>query len=1540
MKIFKKSENKNFKYPGTRAALDGNTAVIMCERESSDAAGAYPITPSTQMGEYWAIETANGHLNTSNKPLIFIEPEGEHAAAAVTAGLSMTGLRATNFSSGQGIAYMHESLYAAAGKRLTYVLNIGCRAITKASLNVHAGHDDYHSIDDSGFFQLFAKNPQQAADLNIIAHKIAELSLTPGAMGMDGFLTTHQIEYMKVPERELIAEYLGRPDDIIDTPTPAQRLLYGPKRRRIPELWDVDNPVLSGSVQNQDSYMQSVAAQRPFFFDHIEEIAEKAMQEFYELTGRAYSLVETYLADDADYIFMGQGSVIPTAEAVADYLRKTRKIRIGVVNVTMFRPFPGKALSNILKGKKGVTILERLDQPLAEDLPLIRETRAALNKAFENGRAGAGNEPYKGYAAYQSINDLPPLYSASFGMGSRDLQPEGLIGALENMLPEGEKRKMFYLGIDFIRDKAYSPKQQIQQEAVEKAYPHVKKLAIRGSENPNLMPEGAITVRMHSIGGWGAMTTGKNLAMTLFDMLGYYVKANPKYGSEKKGQPTTYYLSVAPEFIKVNCEYIFVDAVLSPDPNVFKHSNPLAGLKKGGLFIIQSDLETPESVWASIPEFYQKMIIQNEYRVYYIDAFKIAREEASDAEMQFRMQGIVFQGSFFGVSDVMKTAGLTEEKLFKQIEEQLQDKFGSKGKRVVEDNLRIVKRGFTELHEITDKTLTKQRPENLIESKMPVTMKRTPESKDVLTDIHHFWEQTGYFYKTGKGNDNLADPFMGLSLIPAATGVFRDMSAIRGEFPEWVSENCTGCGNCWTVCPDSAIPGLVNDVKDVLDTAVKKAQKEGTEFKFMPRAIRNVETKMKTLMAKAKETDSVKDMLFASFEDTIKSVKLSDSEKEELKTEFKALENIFNDFSFALTSPFYTAKEKQSKGSGGLLSITVNPYTCKGCMECVEVCNDEALYPVRQTEVALTKLQKNWGYWLDLPNTKPEYMRIDDLEEGIGALETLLLDKTAYMSMVGGDGACFGCAEKTVIHLFTATITALMQSRIKNHIEKINSLIEQLKEKIKQALAVNVENTEVFEKALGSMRDKEFTLSDLSNKLNPDKKPLDAEWLGKLTTLIKSLEDLKWKYTTGKTGQGRSNMGFINATGCTSVWGSTFPLNPYPFPWTNHLFHDSPSMAMGIFEGHMRKMADTFKMVREAEFIVNDVPNNEREDLTYFNWEKFTDEEFLLCPPVVAVGGDGAMYDIGFQNLSRLMMTGKPVKVMVVDTQVYSNTGGQACTSGFIGQISDMAWHGKVQKGKEEIRKEIGLIGMAHRTTYILQGSQANSGQMIEGFIEGLKTKRPAIFNLYTSCPPEHGIADDVAQVQAKLALETRTYPLFKYNPDKGETAKECFDLDGNPDIDKDWPTYELKYKDENSQDASIEIPLTFADFAVTEGRFKKHFKKAPPETWNDDKMVPISEYLDLEEDDAEGKFPFVWTVDKKNRLGRVIVSKTLVESTKERRQFWRMLKSLAGLDEKAVSEESITKKVQAQMIEKFANSLYEISTSGNGGSEVEIKIS
>jgi pyruvate-ferredoxin/flavodoxin oxidoreductase len=305
------------------------------------------------------------------------------------------------------------------------------------------------------------------------------------------------------------------------------------------------------------------------------------------------------------------------------------------------------------------------------------------------------------------------------------------------------------------------------------------------------------------------------------------------------------------------------------------------------------------------------------------------------------------------------------------------------------------------------------------------------------------------------------------------------------------------------------------------------------------------------------------------------------------------------------------------------------------------------------------------------------------------------------------------------------------------------------------------------------------------------------------------------------------------------------------------------------------------------------------------------------------MGGDGAMFDIGFQNLSRALMAGKPIKILIVDTQVYSNTGGQACTSGFISQVADMSPYGASKHGKTEKRKEISIIGMAHRTSFVTQGSLANTTHLLESFIDGLNSRRPALFNVYAVCPPEHGVADNSAVQQSKMAVEARAFPLFRYNPDLGVTFSECATLEGNPAMESDWPVYKLDYVDEKGDKKAMELSMTFADFALTEGRFAKQFKKAPPETWNDD-MVLMSDFLKLSEDEREGKFPFIWAVDKKQRLMRVLTSVEMVRACEERLQFWHQLKDLThtGVAAGQVDEEAIASRVRQELIQKLSSGM------------------
>jgi pyruvate-ferredoxin/flavodoxin oxidoreductase len=387
------------------------------------------------------------------------------------------------------------------------------------------------------------------------------------------------------------------------------------------------------------------------------------------------------------------------------------------------------------------------------------------------------------------------------------------------------------------------------------------------------------------------------------------------------------------------------------------------------------------------------------------------------------------------------------------------------------------------------------------------------------------------------------------------------------------------------------------------------------------------------------------------------------------------------------------------------------------------------------------------------------------------------------------------------------------------------------------------------------------------------------------------------------------------------------------------LFQDSPSLAMGLFEGHMAKMAEGFKAVRKAELELAGKYHKDVHDkfFTYFGWRQFSDDEYRLCPPVVSVGGDGAMYDIGFQNLSRCLMSGMPVKILVLDTQVYSNTGGQACTSGFIGQVADMSPYGTAKKGKEEMRKEMGLIAMAHRTAFVLQGAISNVNHLLEGYIDGLNYRGPAIWNVYAACQPEHGIGDDASEMQSKLAVESRAYPLTVYNPELGTTWKECTSLKGNPDIDRDWTTYMLTYKDEYGIDNNMQLPLTFADWALTEGRFRKHFKIVPPDKWNGD-MLELVKFIDLDASGREGKFPYIWAIDPKdNTLMRVAVSREIVKSSIERRDFWRLLKGLTGAGDIKIDTQAIAAQAKAEMAQSLAASLLKLAGGDFGAPGVAV---
>ncbi|MBM3823018.1 MAG: pyruvate ferredoxin oxidoreductase [Verrucomicrobia bacterium] len=649
-----------FPFPGIPTTSDGAGHVVWVETHITQGACAYPITSSTTMGTGYQTEVSNGKQNLWGDTLAFIQPESEHSAASTCEGFALAGGRVTNFTSGQGLVLMKEVLYTISGKRLPVVFHIGARALTSHSLNVHAGHDDVMSCSDCGWGILFGRNAQESGDLALIARRAAEASETPFMNVQDGFLTTHTIENVLMAEPELMKQFVSDPNQKL-------RCLMSP-----------EFPLMSGVVQNQDSYMKGKIAQRAFY-DKVPAAISEAMDTFYKLTGRRYSMLDCYRMEDADYAIVGMGGLMETAQAAIDWIRQHLGLKVGGIHVTCFAPFPAVELVEALKNVKVATVVERMDNPLAQSNPLAQGIKAAFADALAGLGYGSRSEH-----RYPAISRLPKILACAAGLGSRDVRGCHFISMARNMASASPK-EFAVVGVKH-------------------------EVALPDSEDPDLRPSGAFSMRGHSVGGFGSVTTNKLIASFVGELFNLHVQAYPKYGSEKKGLPTTYYLTVARDHIRTHSELEHVEFIPLNDVNAFNLGNPLAGIAENGSIFIQSDKVDPSDVWQAIPAYGQKIIRNRKVRVFFLDTVKIAREIATDPDLQQRMQGVVLVGIFIKVTPFAADSGMGQEEILNSVEKYIRKYFGKRGEKVVQENLRCVKLGLNEVKEIPREVIGQTTP--------------------------------------------------------------------------------------------------------------------------------------------------------------------------------------------------------------------------------------------------------------------------------------------------------------------------------------------------------------------------------------------------------------------------------------------------------------------------------------------------------------------------------------------------------------------------------------------------------------------------------------------------------------------------------------------------------------------------------------------------------------------------------------------------------------------------------------------------------------
>jgi pyruvate-ferredoxin/flavodoxin oxidoreductase len=732
------------KFPGIRTTADGSEAVVWVEARLSQAAGLYLTPPSNRMAERFAGAAARGRRNLWGDVLRVIRSESGHGAASACAGFALAGGRVTSFASGQELVNMAEVLCSAAGKRLPMTFHVAARALASQAASIQAGHDDIMLVADCGWGLLFARNAQEAADFAVIARRAAELSETPFLNAQDSYITTHTVETVLLPEPELM------------------KVFVGPPSRRLRALFDPKQPLVSGPLANQDSYMKGRVAQR-FFYERVRPSIETAMADYFELTGRRYGLVRPYRMEDAEYAVIGLGSMMDTAEATVDELR-SRGTRVGAVTISCFRPFPQDELVRAIARCRAVAVIERTDTPLAESNPLTIEVKSGLASAQMGDDA--------------RLLRVPEVYSGAAGLGGRPITPGSIAAAVENMQQHGRRR--FVLGVK--HPDALSPQPEI-----------------------DIRPHGAFSVRIHSLGGFGAVTASRIMAAAAAEIFHTEVQASADYSGEKRGLPASLYLTLAPKRVQSQADPTPVEMVAIQHAEAFRAADPLHALAPGGFVYLQSDAPA-EDVWATLPAGARRTVRERRLQLFVLDARKLARECAPAPELAGRMQSMAMVGAFLRILPHREGVRIPDEQLFASLEALIEEHFGETGTQRVKANLQLARFAYDQVRRIDP-------PEEVADYQTQLA--RAAGRDDLHPAATPDWIPSGFCerilrnYIEGREGILESDLYIARSLVPAGSSRYRSFRHLTAEIPRFDALLCTGCMECVNLCPDAAISARV-----------------------------------------------------------------------------------------------------------------------------------------------------------------------------------------------------------------------------------------------------------------------------------------------------------------------------------------------------------------------------------------------------------------------------------------------------------------------------------------------------------------------------------------------------------------------------------------------------------------------------------------------------------------------------------------------------------------------------------------------------------
>lgn len=701
---------------------DGNEAAAHISYMFSEVAAIYPITPSSTMAEHVDEWAAQGRKNIFGETVSVQEMQSEGGAAGAVHGSLQAGALTSTYTASQGLLLMIPNMYKIAGELLPCVFHVSARTLASHSLCIFGDHQDVMSCRQTGFAMLCEGSVQEVMDLAGVAHLSTITARVPFINFFDGFRTSHEIQKIERLDNEDLA-------GLID-----QKALAEFRARAL----SPEHPVMRGMAENPDTFFTHREACNAYY-DAVPAIVEDYMKKVGEVTGRQYHLFDYYGAEDAERVIILMGSASEAAREAIDYLMAKGE-KVGMVSVHLYRPFSVKhLLAAVPKSCKRIAVLDRTKEPGASGEPLFLDVRDA----------------------FYGTENAPEIIGGRYGLGSHDTTPAQILSVYENLALPQPKDK-FTLGI--VDDVTFT------------SLPQKEEIALGG--------EGMFEAKFYGLGADGTVGANKNSVKIIGDNTDKHCQAYFSYDSKKSGGFTCSHLRFGDTPIR-STYLVNTPNFVACHVQAYLHMYDVTrGLQKNGTFLLNT-IWDGETLVNNLPNKVKKYFADNNIKVYYINATKIAQEIGLG-----NRTNTILQSAFFRITGVIPVDLAVE-----QMKKFIVKSYGKKGQDVVDKNYAAVDRGGEYKELAVDAAWSNLPADEVVANNDPAFI------NEVVRPIN------------AQNGDLLpVSAFKGIEDGTWTPGTAAyEKRGVSAFVPKWTPENCIQCNKCAFVCPHSCIRPFVMD---------------------------------------------------------------------------------------------------------------------------------------------------------------------------------------------------------------------------------------------------------------------------------------------------------------------------------------------------------------------------------------------------------------------------------------------------------------------------------------------------------------------------------------------------------------------------------------------------------------------------------------------------------------------------------------------------------------------------------------------------------